>query len=178
MRELQATPNVEMYLLIKWLGPSPQQHISIITAANANNPEKALLRTWTKDTVVLKWSKQRYSTIYLTVDKATDILLLVERDISEAVHVLDQRTGQGNQQYGQKLHFGWTIGETCLGKTHTPLAINTYKTHLLGSGCLSILPPCSNEFKIHENIDNSSSLPIVMNEDEFEKKNRFHEDEG
>lgn len=72
----------------------------------------------------------------------------------EAHHVLDQRIGQGNQPYGQKLHLGWTIiGETCLGKTHAPTQVTTYKTHLLGSGRVSLLPPCTNEFKIRENLN-------------------------
>jgi hypothetical protein len=78
-----------------------------------------------------------------------DIILLLGRDIIEAHHVLDQRIGVGNQPYGQKLRLGWTIiGETCLGKTHAPAVINTCKTHLLGSGRVSLFPPCTNEFKI------------------------------
>lgn len=88
------------------------------------------------------------------LDPDADILLLLGRDLIEAHHVLDQRIGQGNQPYGQKLHLGWTIiGETCLGKTHAPTQVTTYKTHLLGSGRVSLLPPCTNEFKIRENLN-------------------------
>ncbi|XP_056016957.1 uncharacterized protein LOC130053618 [Ostrea edulis] len=92
-----------------------------------------------------------------SLDPKAEILLLLGRDIVEAHHVVDQRIGGRNQPYGQKLRLGWTIiGETCLGKTHVPRSINTYKTHLLGSSRASLMPPCTNEFKIREEINNVS----------------------
>jgi hypothetical protein len=86
-----------------------------------------------------------------------DIILLLGRDIIEAHHVLDQRIGLGDQPYGQKLRLGWTIiGETCLGKTHALTVINTCKTHILGSGRVSLFSPCTNEFKICEDLNKHS----------------------
>lgn len=53
-------------------------------------------------------------------------LLLIGRDLPVAHHVLDQRVGSGNEQFAQRLRFGWIIvGETCLGKVHrTRISVN------------------------------------------------------
>lgn len=84
----------------------------------------------------------------------------------EAHDILDQRIGQGNQSYGQKLHLGWTIiGETCLGKTHAPTQVTPYKTHLLGTGRVSLLPPFKNEFKLRENLNYGKPPSLYDNED-------------
>lgn len=106
------------------------------------------------------------------LDHDADIILLLGRDIIQAHHVLDQRIGYGNQPYAQKLHLGWAIiGETCLGKTHAPAVVNTYKTHLLGSGRVSLFPPCTNEFRIcedsnrHYGFSNRNAATHLNNED-------------
>ena len=97
------------------------------------------------------------SSLIPSLEPKAEILMLLGRDIVEAHHVVDQRIGGRNQPYGQKLRLGWTIiGETCLHKTHVPTSIKTYKTYLLGSGRASLMPPCTNEFKIREDINHVS----------------------
>ncbi len=63
------------------------------------------------------------------LDNASEILLLLGRDLTEAHHVLEQRTGPRGSPYAQKLYLGWVvIGETCFrGKIHQP-RVNVKKT--------------------------------------------------
>jgi hypothetical protein len=92
-----------------------------------------------------------------SLEPKAEIHMLLGKDIVEAHHVVDQRIGGRNQPYGQKLHLGWTIiGEACLNKTHVLSSIKTYKTYLLGPGRTSLMQPCTNAFKIREDISHVS----------------------
>ncbi|MES9882937.1 MAG: hypothetical protein ABW185_18875 [Sedimenticola sp.] len=85
------------------------------------------------------------------VEQHTPVLLLIGRDLPEAHHVLDQRIGLQNSPYAQRLNLGWVIvGETCLGKVHTPKRVNVNKTHLLANGRSTLFEPCPNSFEVIE----------------------------
>ena len=45
-KELKLTPTEELYLLIKWLGPSSSEQAKRIRVANANNQERGLQLVW------------------------------------------------------------------------------------------------------------------------------------
>lgn len=80
------------------------------------------------------------------MDRKAEILLLIGRDLPQAHHVLDQRTGPGNSPYAQKLSLGWVIvGEACLGGAHQPNII-VNKTSVMPNGRPSLLSSCPNEF--------------------------------
>ena len=77
------------------------------------------------------------------------IMLLIGRDLPEAHHVYDQRTGPKGAPYAQKLKFGWVvIGETCLGGIHETNYVNVNKTFLLNNGRSSLFQPCVDEFVV------------------------------
>ena len=55
------------------------------------------------------------------LDKNAQISILIGRDLPEAHHVLDQKTGPADTPYAQKTLLGWVIiGEVCPGKAHLP----------------------------------------------------------
>ncbi|XP_052087892.1 uncharacterized protein LOC127724930 [Mytilus californianus] len=85
------------------------------------------------------------------LDSDAQILLLIGRDLGEAHHVYDQRTGPQRTPYAQKLALGWVvIGETCLGKVHVPDKVNVNKTFVLQNGRTSICKPCTSDITIKE----------------------------
>jgi hypothetical protein len=85
------------------------------------------------------------------IDDTAQILLLVGRDLVEAHHVFDQRTGPRNSPFAQRLCLGWVIvGEACLGKVHQPDVVNVNKTHTLKNGRTSIFTPCPNNLDVKE----------------------------
>lgn len=85
------------------------------------------------------------------LDKEAQISLLIGRDMARVHHVLDQRTSPNVALYTQRLSLGWTIvGETCLGKIHKVSSVNVKKTHVLKDGCVSLFPPCPNDFDVQE----------------------------
>lgn len=93
-----------------------------------------------------------------SIDNEAGILLLIGRDVTEALHVLDQRIGPQNTPFAQKLALGWTlIGETCLGKVHKPLSVGVKKTYLLKDDRVSHLQPCYSNIKVHENFNSKFS---------------------
>lgn len=58
------------------------------------------------------------------MDGSAEILLLIGRDLPEAHHIIDQRTGPAWAPYAQQLKLGWVIiGETCLDRQHAPTAL-------------------------------------------------------
>lgn len=77
------------------------------------------------------------------LDETAEILLLIDRDTTEAHHVTDQRIGPPSAPFAQKLYLGWTIiGEVCLGRCHKPEKITVNKSHMLSNGQSSICTPC------------------------------------
>ena len=86
------------------------------------------------------------------VDSNAEILLLIGRDIPEAHHVLEQRTGPQGTPYAQRLSLGWVvIGESCLGRVHSPdTQLNVKKTSILPGGRPSLLLPCPNTLDVRE----------------------------
>ncbi|XP_056000356.1 uncharacterized protein LOC130048119 [Ostrea edulis] len=93
------------------------------------------------------------------VDEDIPILLLIGRDIPEAHHVLEQRTGARNSPFGQRLTLGWVIvGESCLNKVHRPNSVVVNKTYLLPNGRSSIFQPCANDIHIEVRKDTGYSL--------------------
>ena len=86
-------------------------------------------------------------------DPTIPIMLLIGRDVISAHHVLEHRIGLDNEPYAQKLNLGWVIiGETCLGKVHSPATISVKKTHILKPGRESIFEPCPNCLLVKEKI--------------------------
>ena len=62
------------------------------------------------------------------LDDDAKIVLLLDRDLLKAHHVLDQRIGADSAPYAQTLPLGWTIvGESCLRICHP--SINAFKTN-------------------------------------------------
>ena len=95
-------------------------------------------------------------------DPSAPILLLIGRDMIAAHHVLDQRIGQSNSPYAQKLRFGWVvIGETCLGAVHKPETITTNKIHILSNGRPSTLQPCPNDFELKTKVMGHAPTPSI-----------------
>ena len=83
------------------------------------------------------------------LDTSAAIMLLIGRDLPEAHHVYDQRTGPKGSPYAQNLKLGWVIvGETCLGGIHQTDFVNVKKTSLLSNGRPTVLKPCTDEFSV------------------------------
>ena len=83
------------------------------------------------------------------IDDTAKILLLIGRDVPEAHHVIDQRTGPRSTPYAQRLSLGWVVvGESCLGKIHRPSKMIVKKTHILPNGRPSLFAPCPNSMEI------------------------------
>ncbi|XP_046544637.1 uncharacterized protein LOC124254832 [Haliotis rubra] len=79
------------------------------------------------------------------------ILLLIGRDVIETHLVLDQRIGTKGAPYAQRLPLGWVIiGETCLGKIHSPEVVNVNKIKVWNNGRTSLLTPCPDNFLARE----------------------------
>ena len=63
------------------------------------------------------------------IDKKADILLLIGKEAMPPNHVLDQRLGNPDEPFAQRLKLGGVIiGECCLDDMHVPQQINTMKT--------------------------------------------------
>ncbi|XP_014673822.1 PREDICTED: uncharacterized protein LOC106814066 [Priapulus caudatus] len=85
------------------------------------------------------------------IDGNASILLLIGRDLIEAHHILEQRTGPPSSPYAHRLRLGWVIvGEACLGKVHRSEFISVRKTYLLPNGRTTILAPCTSTLKVKE----------------------------
>lgn len=90
------------------------------------------------------------------LDDNCHILLLIGRDLIEALHVLHQIFGPPKAPYAQQLRLGWVvIGETCLNMVHASRDLNVKKTFLLSTGLPTLLKPCSNKCGIRETVDQS-----------------------
>ena len=88
------------------------------------------------------------------VDDNAEIQLLIGRDLIEAHHVFDQRTGPEHTPFAQRLSLGWVIiGETCLNGVHQPNSIVVNKTSVLPDGRPTLFTSCpiKRETKEHLN---------------------------
>lgn len=82
-------------------------------------------------------------------DSGADILLLLGRDILRVHKVRSQINGPHNAPYAQKLDLGWVIiGDVCLGNTHKPSQVSTFKTHVLSDGRPTHFSPCESHFTV------------------------------
>ena len=85
------------------------------------------------------------------IDEEADILLLIGRDVIDAHHIIEQRTGPVGSPFAQRLGLGWVvIGEVCLGRVHQPDLVTCNKTFLIGENRASVCPPCPNKIKVKE----------------------------
>ena len=85
------------------------------------------------------------------IDEEADILLLIGRDMIDAHHIIEQRTGPVGSPFAQRLGLGWVvIGEVCLGRVHQPDLVTCNKTFLIGENRASVCPPCPNKIKVKE----------------------------
>ena len=76
---------------------------------------------------------------------------MLDRDLPEVHHILDQRSGPVNSPYAQMTKLGWVIvGDVCLDKRHLPNSVNTYKTYISTDGRPSLLKPCPNILSVRE----------------------------
>lgn len=83
------------------------------------------------------------------------ILLLVGRDVPEAHHIIEQRTGPKGTPFAQKLGLGWTIiGEVCLDGQHlppsTPSSLKVLKTTVMHNGRPTTLQECDNSLTVKD----------------------------
>ncbi|XP_046562259.1 uncharacterized protein LOC124271225 [Haliotis rubra] len=96
------------------------------------------------------------------LDDSAEILLLIERNMTEGFHVKDQRVGLKHSPYAQRLPLGWVvIGETCLGKQHITDAVNVNKTYT-SYGRPTLLKPCVNNFMIKPLLERQSKNTDVF----------------
>ncbi|XP_033755669.1 uncharacterized protein LOC117338425 [Pecten maximus] len=103
-----------------------------------------------------------------SLDADAPILLLLGRDLIEAHHISDQRIGPRGSPYGQKLSLGWVIvGETCLGRVHTPDEVNVNKTYIYPGERASIFPPCGSQFKLKDRLDTTGDNLDALDKDIF-----------
>ncbi|XP_069140928.1 uncharacterized protein [Argopecten irradians] len=86
------------------------------------------------------------------IDNNSEILLLIGRDMLSVHHVLEQRVGQPDQPYAQRLPLGWVIvGESCLDGVHATSTANVLKTMLRpSSGSTSNLNQCESKIRVSE----------------------------
>ena len=85
------------------------------------------------------------------LDEEADVLLLIGRDLIDAHHVLEQKTGSPGSPFAQRLGLGWVIiGEVCLGKVHQPDSVSVNITHLVSKHRASICQPCPNSIQVKE----------------------------
>lgn len=85
------------------------------------------------------------------LDVEAGIHLLIGRDLIDAHHVMDQKTGPPGSPYAQRLGLGWVvIGEVCLGKVHQPDTVITNKTFLISKDRASVCQPCPSGMRIKE----------------------------
>lgn len=85
------------------------------------------------------------------LDEDAGIRLLIGRDLIDAHHVIDQKTGPPGSPYAQRLGLGWVVvGEVCLGKVHQPDSVVTNKTYLVSKDRASVCQPCPNGMRIRE----------------------------
>jgi len=77
------------------------------------------------------------------LDTDAPILLLIGRDLPEAHHVYDQRTGPRGAPFAQKTVLGWVlIGNVCLDGAHPPNNLQVMKTTVGQGGRGSLLEDC------------------------------------
>ena len=86
------------------------------------------------------------------IDPSMNVLLLIGRDLPDAHHVLDQRTGPARSPFAQRSPLGWTIiGDVCLSGQHIPSTYDVNKTFVSKNGRPSSLKPCQQVVSIENN---------------------------
>ncbi|XP_063404523.1 uncharacterized protein LOC134687988 [Mytilus trossulus] len=97
------------------------------------------------------------------IDPEAHILLLIGRDLADAHHVYEQKTGAQNTPFAQRLSLGWVIiGEVCLGQTHKPNSkVNVCKTNILNNGRPTSFEVCKNVFNIKETVNTRNHQDTV-----------------
>lgn len=69
------------------------------------------------------------------LDLDAEITMLVGRDLLPAHHILDQRLGDQNSPFAQRLYLGWVvIGEVCYGASHSQESLSVCKTYTRTNG--------------------------------------------
>nr|XP_034334815.1 uncharacterized protein LOC117691978 [Crassostrea gigas] len=85
------------------------------------------------------------------LDQDAEITLLVGRDLLPAHHILDQRLGDSDSPFAQRLHLGWVvIGEVCYGASHSQESLSVCKTYTRTNGRTSLMETCENSFQLKE----------------------------
>lgn len=111
------------------------------------------------------------------LDPSAAILILLGRDIPQALKVRGHINGLHKAPYAQHLDLGWIIvGEVCLGRVHKPEHANVYRTNVLSNGRTSLFDPCTNSLHLREKFDTSANChgPPKVNE----MKNLFEKRDG
>lgn len=84
-------------------------------------------------------------------DPSKKVLLLIGRDLPEAHHVLDQRTGPPRSTFAQRSPLGWPIIDyVCLSGHHLPSTHNVNKTFMWDNGRPTTLEPCQQVVSIDD----------------------------
>lgn len=114
------------------------------------------------------------------LDPSAAILILLGRDIRQALKVRGHINGTHKAPYAQHLDLGWIIvGEVCLGRVHKPEHANVYRTNVLSNGRTSLFDPCTNSLHLKEKFDTSANChgPPKVNEMKnlFEKRDSLGE---
>ena len=85
------------------------------------------------------------------LDQDAEITMLVGRDLLPAHHILDQRLGDQNSPFAQRLYLGWVvIGEVCYGASHSQESLSVCKTYTRTNGRVSLMETCENVFQLKE----------------------------
>ena len=96
-------------------------------------------------------------------------MLLIGRDLPSAHHVIDQRIGDENAPYAQRLNLGWVVvGEVCLGTIHNVNGINVNKTYVTCDGRPTVFQLCPNRISLKEtykDIDTIGSEVFIKSRD-------------
>ncbi|XP_069139397.1 uncharacterized protein [Argopecten irradians] len=101
------------------------------------------------------------------VEPEIDIQLLIGRDLPEAFHVTEQRTGSSGDPFAQRLKLGWVIvGETCLGKTHKPDVVSVMKTKVLPDRRVTLFEECANRFQVKDSPDLRNNIFLCTKHDD------------
>lgn len=100
------------------------------------------------------------------LNQKAQVLLLIGRDLPEAHHIEDQRTGPRGTPFAQKLALGWVlIGNVCLGNLHPPASVNVLKTTVHQSGRVSVFDKC--EYNISLKLDDDPIFRRQANDNDL-----------
>ncbi len=138
MDGLSVSPQDEMDLLIRWLGPDSSRQAASIHALRLPTVIECNQIPNERDEIPTPAVASHHShlrdiaELIPPIDPGAEILLLIGRDLLAAHHVLDQRIGLMDAPYAQKFHLGWVvIGEVHLGRVYNPDFVKVNRTYLL-----------------------------------------------